>query len=113
MITLPDDSKAGLMGLDQIFEDLYKGEVKSDDETAAEIVRRLRKQNYITPSIRHLYEEALLKEYEKYFYRKIESFARGFNKAGKTATKSKSFWKSLLRKIQGDGVRHWGVIRMK
>jgi hypothetical protein len=113
LITLPGGSKAGLMGLDQIFEDLYKGEVKPDDETAAEIVRRLRKQNYITPSIRHLYEEALLKEYEKYFYRKIESFARGFNKAGKTATKSKSFWKSLLRKIQGDGVRHWGVIRMK
>ena len=57
MITLPDGSKAGLMGLDQIFEDLYKGGMKPDHETAAEIVRRLGKQNYITPSARHLYQE--------------------------------------------------------
>ncbi len=62
LITLPGGSKAGLMGLDQIFTDLYKGEMKPDHETAAEIVKRLGKQNYITPSVRHLYQEAMSKE---------------------------------------------------
>ncbi len=107
MITLPDGSKAGVMGLDQIFDDLYKEERKPDYETAAEIVRRLGKQNYITPSIRHLYEDALLKEYEKYFSQKINSLSQQIHKARNTAPKRKSFWKRLLRKLQGDGALHW------
>ena len=106
LITLPGGSKAGLMGLDQIFTDLYKGEMKPDHEIAAEIVKRLGKQNYITPSVRHLYQEAMLKEYGKYFEQKINSSALQRDKVGRTAPKRKGFWKRLLRKVQGDGRFH-------
>ena len=98
------------MGLDQIFTDLYKGEMKPDHETAAEIVKRLGKQNYITPSVRHLHQEAMSKEYGKFFEQNINSSALQRDKVGRTAPERKGFWKRLLRKVQWEMVAFTNIL---
>lgn len=67
MFTFPDGSKAGVTGLDQILEDLFREGKEPDSETASEIVKRLASKNYIAPTTRKQYEDVLLKEYQKFY----------------------------------------------
>ena len=71
-ITLPDGDQIGLIGLDAVMEALYKEGKLPDDETAAEIIARLREKNYIShnPSVEELYQKALLKEYDHMYQKK-------------------------------------------
>jgi len=52
MITLPDGSRIGVTGLDEIFQDLYQSKKEPDADTVREIVNRLEKKNYIPPRAR-------------------------------------------------------------
>jgi len=52
MITLPDGSRVGVTGLDEIFQDLYQSKKEPDADTAREIVDRLGKKNYVPPRAR-------------------------------------------------------------
>lgn len=70
IITFPDGSKAGVFGLDEIFENLYREVRKPDNETASEIVKRLESKSYIAPTARKQYEEAVLKEFKKFYEQK-------------------------------------------
>ena len=66
LLTFPDGSQAGIVGLDKIFDDLYKEEKKPGLEATAEIIRRLEGNNYIAPFVRKKYEETIFKEYVKF-----------------------------------------------
>jgi len=66
MITLPDGSRIGVTGLDEIFQDLYQSKKEPDADTAREIVNRLEKKNYIPPRTREQYQYAVLEEYKKF-----------------------------------------------
>jgi hypothetical protein len=69
MLKFPDDTRVGVIGLDDIMADLYAEGRKESDETGEEIIKRLEaKKNYIPSSerARKEYSYVLLKEYRKY-----------------------------------------------
>jgi len=69
MLTFPDDTQVGVIGLDDIMAEFYSEGRKATDETAEEIIKRLEaKKNYIPWSerARKEYSYVLLKEYRKY-----------------------------------------------
>ena len=66
LLTFPDGSQAGVIGLDIIFDDAYREGKRPGEETTAEIIRRLEGNNYIAPFARKKYEEAIFKEYVKF-----------------------------------------------
>jgi len=70
MLNITDDIKAGVIGLDEIIEDLYREGRKPDHDTASEIVKRLGSKNYIAPGSRKQYENAVLKYLRNIMIRK-------------------------------------------
>jgi hypothetical protein len=66
MLTFPDGSQVGVMGLNEILADVYAEGRQVSEETAEEIVERLSEKNYITPSFRQQYCDLLMDEYRKY-----------------------------------------------
>lgn len=66
MLVFPDGTKSGVVGLDQIFSDMYAEGRAVTVETADEIVERLSTKNYVVPSVKPKYASLLLEEYGKY-----------------------------------------------
>lgn len=69
MLNFPDDTQVGVIGLDDIMAEFFSEDRRATDETAEEIIKRLReKKNYIPSSerARKEYSYAVLKEYRKY-----------------------------------------------
>lgn len=66
MLTFPDGSQVGVMGLDKIMADMHAEGRQVSEETVEEIVERLSEDNYVTPSFRRQYCEVLLDEYRQY-----------------------------------------------
>jgi len=67
MLTLPNGTEAGVFGLDEIFEDLYRTGKKPNMDTAYKIVKSLKDMNYIAPGSQKQYEAAVLKEYQIFY----------------------------------------------
>ncbi|MCX5803881.1 MAG: hypothetical protein NTU69_10200 [Proteobacteria bacterium] len=67
LLTFPDGSQAGVIGLDSIFDDAYREGKKPEPSVANELVDRLSEKNYIPSSQRSQYEAVVLKEYQKFF----------------------------------------------
>ncbi len=77
LLTFPDGTQAGVIGLNEIFEEMCNAGKKPDKESASEIAHRLAAKNYITPSARSRYEEVALKEYERFLQgRTLQGAAR-------------------------------------
>jgi hypothetical protein len=69
MLKFIDDTEIGMFGLDETMADLYSEDKPANDETVAEMIKRLEAyKNYIPSSDRahREYSYALLKEYRKY-----------------------------------------------
>lgn len=66
MLTFPDGSQAGVVGLDKALEEMRQAGRLPDLQTASEIVDRLAQDNYVAPGVRRLYEEAVLKQYRAF-----------------------------------------------
>lgn len=69
MLKFPDDTQFSVFGLDEVLAELYAEGRKPNDDTAAEIVKRLEAmKNYIPASerARREYRYVLLKEYREY-----------------------------------------------
>ncbi len=58
--------KVGLVGLDEIFEQVKKSGLDSDEKIAEMLIELTSKQNYITPSRKEDYKRALLREFKVY-----------------------------------------------
>ncbi|HAR97214.1 MAG TPA: hypothetical protein DCR97_14825 [Deltaproteobacteria bacterium] len=66
MLTFPDGTQSGVVGLEEIFADMHRaGRVKTP-ETGEAMVEMLATRNYIVPSARSKYASLLLEEYDKY-----------------------------------------------
>ena len=69
MLKFPDDTQFSVFGLDEILAELYAEGRKANDETAAEMIKRLEDmKNYIPASdrARRDYRYVLLREYREY-----------------------------------------------
>jgi NAD-dependent dihydropyrimidine dehydrogenase PreA subunit len=59
---------AGLLGLEELFNDLYTAGLHPDDaELAEKLIKGVRQHNYIPKPALSDYQEVLLREYHKYF----------------------------------------------
>ncbi|MGQ9604446.1 MAG: thioredoxin family protein [bacterium] len=58
--------RVGLVGLDEIFEEVKASNLESDDEIAEMLLELTSKHNYITPSRKEDYRRALLREFKIY-----------------------------------------------
>jgi hypothetical protein len=67
LLTFPDGSQAGVIGLDIIFDDAYREGKRPEPSVANELVNRLSEKNYIPSSQRSQYEAVVLEEYQKFF----------------------------------------------
>lgn len=76
LLTFPDGIQVRVRGLDKIFEDVYKEGKKPHWSIACDMVDRLSEYNYISPSARFEYEEALLKEYRLFFEKKEKAIQK-------------------------------------
>jgi hypothetical protein len=66
MLTFPDGTQTGVMGLNEILAAVYDEGGQVSRETAEEIVERLAVKNYILASVRREYCDLLVEEYRKY-----------------------------------------------
>jgi hypothetical protein len=67
LLVFPDGSQAGVMGLDEIFDEAYRGGKTPDLSVAAGFVERISEKNYIPPGQDSEYAEVVLSEYQKFF----------------------------------------------
>jgi len=65
-LVFPDGSHVGVNGLDALFEEACREGKAPDPSVAADMVARLSKRNYIPDSALSEYEEAVLKEYQRF-----------------------------------------------
>lgn len=73
MLTFPDGSQAGVIGLNEILAAVYAEGRQINADTSEEIVERLAAKNYIGPSSRKQYRDLLLKEYRKYVESRVDN----------------------------------------
>lgn len=66
MLTFPDGTQAGVVGLNEIFAAAYEEGRLANAETAEEIVEKLSVNNYVAPSVRKEYCDLMIEEYRKY-----------------------------------------------
>lgn len=95
-LTFPDGSKAGVTGLDEIFEDSYREGKIPDTETASEIVNRLEGKNYIASTVRKRYHDVVLEEYQKFYESKIRRENTILKKETKQNERKKRFFSRLF-----------------
>lgn len=67
MLTLSNGAQIGIMGLEAVMEDFYKAGKIADNTTVLEMMLRLEKQNYFSPSARTIYQELIMNEYQRYY----------------------------------------------
>jgi hypothetical protein len=51
----------------ELFHDYFEKGMTAEEIEGREMIREVRRQNFIPEDIEDLYEEALIKEYERYF----------------------------------------------
>ncbi len=66
LLVFPDGSQAGVMGLEEIFEEAYRAGKAPDPSIAPGFVDRLSEKNYVPPGQESEYAEVVLKEYQKF-----------------------------------------------
>ena len=72
------NTQVGLIGLEEIFEELKSRREESESILKEILVDRASKKNYFAPSIKQEYEEALLREFKKFLGEKVEEERGGF-----------------------------------
>ena len=61
----------GLVGLDEIFEELYQKDQKPNESILNKLLSLARKDNYIPSKQEEIYASALLREYSLYYQKKL------------------------------------------
>jgi len=72
ILTFPDGSQTGIIGIDVVMEDLFREGKQPDEATVSEMISRLQHQNYITLSSQKRYGELFLSEYRRFFEMKTK-----------------------------------------
>jgi hypothetical protein len=66
MLTFPDGTKSGVIGLTAVMEELYYQGKPANDAVVSEMMEKLESHNYFAPSERHIYKTLLLAEYKRF-----------------------------------------------
>ena len=66
VITFPDGTRSGIIGLDEVMEYLYQEGKQATNAVAEEMMEALESRNYIPSSERHIYKSLLLSEYRRF-----------------------------------------------
>lgn len=64
--------KVGIVGLDEIFSEVYGCKMEDEEGLKKELVKRAAIYNYIPESVKEVYGNSLLREYKKYCRREGE-----------------------------------------
>ncbi|SHJ36777.1 hypothetical protein [Desulfofundulus thermosubterraneus] len=64
---LVDDGEVGVLGLDEILEEVSQLLLTDEEELAAELLSRFKARNYVPPSAEKKYAAALVAEYKKHY----------------------------------------------
>jgi NAD-dependent dihydropyrimidine dehydrogenase PreA subunit len=70
--SLIGDQMAGLWGLRELFDELRAEGRTPEAELVPQLLERVERHNYVFPNARPLYEEALLREYRRYWKQERE-----------------------------------------
>lgn len=66
-VLLSDGGVVGIVGLKQVFEQLYVMGRKGEAEVAEELLTLVKMRNYVASSLQERYKTALLREYAAFF----------------------------------------------
>jgi len=77
-LVLVGNTQVGLIGLNEIFEELKSERGKSEPELKAMLVEKVGRKNYIASSVRQEYEKAIFREFKKFLGEKVEEERGGF-----------------------------------
>jgi hypothetical protein len=72
MITFPDGTRSGVVGLNEVMEYLYLEGKPATDAVAIEMMEALESRNYFPSSERHIYKALLLSEYRHFLESKLK-----------------------------------------
>jgi hypothetical protein len=72
MLTFPDGSKVGIVGLNEIMEEFYHQGKLANFEVASELMEKLETRNYFPSSELNIYKMLLLSEYESFLEEKAK-----------------------------------------
>ncbi len=99
MLTFPDGTQAGVMGLGEILAAVYEEGRQVSRETAEEIVERLAVKNYILASVRQEYRDLLMEEYREYVDARSRTAQRESSRCatGGNGDSGKGFLSRLLK----------------
>jgi hypothetical protein len=101
VLTFPDGSQTGLIGLNGIFETMQQQGRSPDEGTAAEIVEKLAAANYIPAQSRREYENLLLLEYRKFLgMRSRTPQLKETGEGEKRAARMTGFFGRLFRRLR-------------
>lgn len=100
MLSLAGSFKVGVIGLDDILEDLYREGKGLNMDTVSEIVKRLENRNFIARGIQEKYEDAALSEFKKF----CEQKRKEVSKMSKRETNKNEKKKGFLSRLFGRGV---------
>lgn len=64
MLTFPDGSKVGIVGLNDVMDDLYHEGQPANLDAASRLIERLEARNYFPSSEINIYKMLLLSEYK-------------------------------------------------
>lgn len=79
----------GIIGMDEVFADLFKADRKPGEELGNLLLERLKEHNYIPESAESEYRRAFLREYEK-FYNAKKGLTEG-------DTRKQKMWQGIPR----------------
>jgi small redox-active disulfide protein 2 len=71
-------TQVGLIGLNEIFEELKSQREKPDSVLREMLVEQVERKNYIPPSSKERYQEALFREFRKFLGEKVAEDKSGF-----------------------------------
>jgi small redox-active disulfide protein 2 len=71
-------TQVGLSGLKEIFEEIKSQSGKAETDLKQMLVGRASKKNYIVPSLKQEYENALFREFKKFLGEEVEEKTSGF-----------------------------------
>ncbi len=81
-LTLPDGSRVGIPGLDEILNDVIALNLTENEAIKAELLRRVKDGNYVAPAAEADYATALLREYEARLGRPVLKMEKHRHTAG-------------------------------
>jgi hypothetical protein len=102
-LTLPDGAQVGIIGLDAVMEELYAEGKAANESTALEMIQRLGKKNYFSPSSHKIYADLFTVEYKSFYAKKAALIKKENNTMANQDSNQNEKKKGLLANLfKGD-----------